>query len=88
MTHLLLQVASSDAYLAPILIGLTLAFVTQAVTSWMMNAAVKQQVMGLAADIKELQGLHPRHNNPGGRTHRVSDFCKNPDCIEIDQNGG
>ncbi len=79
MLLVILQVVA-DTYLAPILIGLTLAFVTQAVASWMMNIATKQQVSGLVDDIVELQDLHPRQGNPGELTHDVKQFCNNPDC--------
>lgn len=81
-----LQQAFSDTYLAPILVGLTLAFVTQAVAAWMMSAATKQQVSGLTDDIDEIQKLHPRSSaNPGKRRHRL--ICTNPDCGLSDEEG-
>jgi hypothetical protein len=73
-----------DAYAVPVLIGLTLAFVGQAVASWQATAALRVTVKELCRDIQELQELHPRRSsNPGGRYHKVDDFCTNPDCHPV-----
>ncbi len=72
--------ATADTYMAPILVGLVLAFVTQAVASWVANAGLKAKVSRLCEDMKELHALHPR-GNPGERIHDAKQFCPNPECL-------
>ena len=64
---ILLQVA--DPYVAPVLVGLVMAFVTQGVAVWMRGAKLETKVTRICEDMKELQELHPRQSNPGHRSH-------------------
>ena len=73
--------ATADIYMAPILVGLVLAFVTQAVASWVGIAGLKTEITGLCDDMKELQELHPRKGNPGERRHDPQQFCLNSSCL-------
>lgn len=55
------------------LLGLGLAFVSQTVLGWMKLTALETKLRDCCDDIKELQVIHPRKTNPGGRSHLESD---------------
>ena len=56
-----------------LLVGIALAFVSQTVIGWMKLTSLEGSVKGLRADMKEMQDLHPRQQNPGHREHAKGD---------------
>ncbi len=55
-----------------VLLGLGLAFVSQTVLGWMKLTALETKLKHCCDDIRELQVIHPRKANPGGRSHLES----------------